>query len=93
MFALTLKEINALFNNIRKILAMLDKIYHAVEGNKPEEWPSENVERTRPDRYDASDDARKNLQGNRGDIQARKNSRHDRRRRILHQHGIQKKRL
>jgi hypothetical protein len=38
VFALTLKEINALFNNIRKILAMLDKIYHAIEGNnKPEE--------------------------------------------------------
>lgn len=37
MFALTLKEINALFANIRKILAMLDKIYHALEGNKPEE--------------------------------------------------------
>lgn len=37
MFALTLKEINALFNNIRKILAMLDKIYHAVEGNQPRE--------------------------------------------------------
>lgn len=37
MFALTLKEINALFSNIRKILAMLDKIYHAVEDNKPEE--------------------------------------------------------
>lgn len=37
MFALTLKEIDALFNNIRKILAMLDKIYQAVEGNKPEE--------------------------------------------------------
>ena len=36
-FALTIKEINVLFNNIRKILAMLDKIYHAVEGNKPEE--------------------------------------------------------
>ena len=34
---MTLKEINALFNNIRKILAMLDKIYHAVEDNKPEE--------------------------------------------------------
>lgn len=34
---LSIKEINALFNNIRKILAMLDKIYHAVEGNKPEE--------------------------------------------------------
>jgi hypothetical protein len=38
VFALTLKEIDALFKNIRKILAMLDKIYHAVEGNnKPEE--------------------------------------------------------
>lgn len=38
VIALTLQEINALFNNIRKILAMLDKIYHAVEGNeKPEE--------------------------------------------------------
>lgn len=35
--ALSIQEINALFNNIRKILAMLDKIYHAVEGNKPEE--------------------------------------------------------
>jgi hypothetical protein len=35
--ALSIKEINALFNNIRKILAMLDKIYHAVEENKPEE--------------------------------------------------------
>lgn len=31
--ALSIKEINALFNNIRKILAMLDKIYHVVEGN------------------------------------------------------------
>lgn len=28
-------------NNIRKILAMLDKIYHAVEGNKPEEETEE----------------------------------------------------
>ena len=38
VFALSIKEINALFNNIRKILAMLDKIYHAVEGNeKPKE--------------------------------------------------------
>lgn len=38
MFALSVQEIEALFNNIRKILAMLDKIYHAVEGsNKPEE--------------------------------------------------------
>lgn len=37
VIALTLQEINALFNNIRKILAMLDKIYHAVEGDKPEE--------------------------------------------------------
>ena len=35
--ALSIKQINALFNNIRKILAMLDKIYHTVEGNKPEE--------------------------------------------------------
>lgn len=36
--ALSIKEINALFNNIRKILAMLDKIYHAIEGNNnPEE--------------------------------------------------------
>lgn len=38
VFALSVQEIEALFNNIRKILAMLDKIYHAVEGsNKPEE--------------------------------------------------------
>lgn len=36
VFALSVQEIEALFNNIRKILAMLDKIYHAVEGNKPE---------------------------------------------------------
>lgn len=35
--ALSIKEIDALFNNIRKILAMLDKIYHVVESNKPEE--------------------------------------------------------
>lgn len=33
---MTFKEINALFNNIRKILAMLDKIYHAVTRNEPE---------------------------------------------------------
>ena len=39
VFALSVQEIETLFNNIRKILAMLDKIYHAVEGNnnKPEE--------------------------------------------------------
>lgn len=38
VFALSIQEVEALFNNIRKILAMLDKIYHAVEGNnKPEE--------------------------------------------------------
>jgi hypothetical protein len=37
VFALSIKEINALFNNIRKILAMLDKIYHAVEDNQPKE--------------------------------------------------------
>lgn len=34
---LTLKQIDALFDSIRKILAMLDKIYHEVEGNKPKE--------------------------------------------------------
>ena len=34
---MTFKEINALFSSIRKILAMLDKIYHAVEGNQPKE--------------------------------------------------------
>jgi hypothetical protein len=28
---LTFKEINALFSNIRKILAKLDKIYHMLE--------------------------------------------------------------
>lgn len=28
---MSLKEVNALFNNIRKILAMLDKIYHMME--------------------------------------------------------------
>lgn len=30
---MSFKEINALFNSIRKILAMLDKIYNAIEGN------------------------------------------------------------
>lgn len=40
VFALSIQEINELFNHIRKILAMLDKIYHAVEGNeKPKEEP------------------------------------------------------
>ena len=28
---LTLKEVNAIFKNLRAILAMLDKIYHALE--------------------------------------------------------------
>lgn len=38
VFALSVQEIETLFNNIRKILAMLDKIYHAVEVNeKPKE--------------------------------------------------------
>ena len=31
---MSLKEVNALFNSIRKILAMLDQIYHAVENGK-----------------------------------------------------------
>lgn len=34
---MTLQEINALFNNIRKIMAMLDKIYHAVNNNNSKE--------------------------------------------------------
>ena len=41
MFALTIKEINALFNNIRKILAMLDKIYHALEALEEKDKPKE----------------------------------------------------
>lgn len=49
------------------------------------------MERTRPDRYNASDDTRKNLQGDRSDVQARKSSRDDRRRKILHRNGIPKK--
>lgn len=36
MTALTIQEIKTLFDNIQRILAMLDKIYHAVTGNKPE---------------------------------------------------------
>lgn len=35
--ALSIKEIDALFNNIRKILVMLDKIYQAVKSDKLEE--------------------------------------------------------
>lgn len=38
VFALSVQEIETLFDNIRKILAMLDKIYHAVMDNeKPKE--------------------------------------------------------
>lgn len=33
----TLKDIRGIFNQLRKILAMLDKIYHAVGLDKEEE--------------------------------------------------------
>ena len=33
---ITLKDVKGIFNQLRKILAMLDKIYHALEINKEE---------------------------------------------------------
>ena len=31
---LTIKEVNAIFGKLREILAMLDKIYHMLEGKE-----------------------------------------------------------
>lgn len=31
---MTIKEVNAIFDKLRKILAMLDKIYHMLEGKE-----------------------------------------------------------
>lgn len=33
---ITLKDVKGIFNQLRKILAMLDKIYHAMELDKEE---------------------------------------------------------
>lgn len=33
----TLRDINAIFRHLKKILHMLDKIYHALEPDKEEE--------------------------------------------------------
>ncbi len=34
---ITIKDIKGIFNQLRKILAMLDKIYHALGINKEEQ--------------------------------------------------------
>lgn len=34
---ITLKDVKGIFNQLRKILAMLDKIYHALGINKEEQ--------------------------------------------------------
>lgn len=33
---ITLKDVRGIFNQLRKIIAMLDKIYHALELDKEE---------------------------------------------------------
>lgn len=33
---ITLKDVKGIFNQLRKIMAMLDKIYHALEIDKEE---------------------------------------------------------
>lgn len=33
---ITMKDVKGIFNQLRKIMAMLDKIYHALEQNKEE---------------------------------------------------------
>lgn len=33
---ITLKDVKGIFNQLRKIMAMLDKIYHAMELDKEE---------------------------------------------------------
>lgn len=33
---ITLKDVKGIFNQLRKIMAMLDKIYHALEPNEEE---------------------------------------------------------
>lgn len=39
---ITLKDIRGIFNQLRKILAMLDKIYHATGLDKEEQYGSQN---------------------------------------------------
>nr|DAH36921.1 MAG TPA: hypothetical protein [Microviridae sp.] len=40
---ITLKDIRGIFNQLRKILAMLDKIYHTIGLDKEEEYGSQNA--------------------------------------------------